>query len=53
MLINKRPDVVKVHLEGKGLPHGGLPVGDPKELSLEGYEVRVLDASGADLRGET
>ena len=37
LLINKRPDSVRVRLEGK-------------EFSLAGYEVRVLDAPGAGLR---
>jgi hypothetical protein len=37
MLINKRPDTVRVRLEGK-------------ELSLAGYEVRVLDAVGVGSR---
>jgi hypothetical protein len=37
LLINKRPGAVAVHLEGK-------------ELSLEGYEVRVLDTPAAGLR---
>ena len=37
MLINKRPDAVRVRLEGK-------------ELALEGYEVRVLDTPGVGLR---
>lgn len=37
MLINKRPGPVRVRLESK-------------ELSLEGYEVRVLDAAGVGLQ---
>jgi hypothetical protein len=37
MLINKRPDTVRVRLEGK-------------ELSLAGYEVRVLDTIGVGSR---
>ncbi len=37
MLINKRPEIIRARLEGK-------------ELTLEGYEVRVLDTPGIGLQ---